>query len=288
MIVEVIKAGLYTTLQDGGRISCAHLGIPSGGAMDMDSYELCNMILGNDSNEPAIECTMLGPVLSFDRPTTIAITGSDLSPMINKNLIALHRSFSVNSGDQLSFGRLNNGCRCYIGIAGSWQIERWQGSVSPLSYGEVLSQHILKKGSKLEITPTTTMDQQQPTIELNKKVSIGSPHIIEIFVGPEMYLFKADDLKTFLSTLYKVSNAANRMGYKLVGEPLNMDGIPPMISSGIIPGTVQMTSSGTPIILCRDAQTIGGYPRIGVLSASSLNQMAHIKPGDQIKFKLIS
>jgi len=76
------------------------------------------------------------------------------------------------------------------------------------------------------------------------------------------------------------------MGYRLDGIPLDINQLPPMVSSGVLPGTIQITSVGTPIILGRDAQTIGGYPRIGILTESALNQMAHMKPNDQVMFKL--
>ena len=73
MIVNVVKAGLYSTLQDSGRVGYAHEGIPQGGAMDLENYELCNGILGNDTSEPVIECTMMGPIISFDSPAVIAM-----------------------------------------------------------------------------------------------------------------------------------------------------------------------------------------------------------------------
>ena len=76
------------------------------------------------------------------------------------------------------------------------------------------------------------------------------------------------------------------MGYRLDGFKLDTTHLPPMVSSGVLPGTIQITSAGTPIILGRDAQTIGGYPRIGILTETSLNQMAHMKPNDQVTFKL--
>lgn len=284
MIIDVIKAGLYSTLQDGGRVGYAHEGIPQGGAMDLESYELCNAILRNDAAEAVIECTMMGPTISFDNPAIIAITGSDLSPIINKIPIELHRPTLVVAGDRLSFGRLKYGCRCYIGIAGNWEVDRWQGSVSPLIYGEVLKDNILKKGSKIKIN--TQQNGPHPIIEIQKEIIQQSPHQLELFKGPEYNLFSKDLIQEFLSTGYTVNNASNRMGYRLDGIPLDINQLPPMVSSGVLPGTIQITSVGTPIILGRDAQTIGGYPRIGVLTESALNQMAHMKPNDQVMFKL--
>ena len=284
MIVQVIKVGLYTSLQDVGRSGYAHQGIPQGGAMDLESFELCNMILGNDSSQPVMECTLLGPTLSFDNAAQIAITGSDLSPMINNIPVVLNKAIGINSGDQLSFGRLKHGCRCYIGIAGEWKVARWQGSVSPLTYGRVLSENVLKKGSKIEIN--TTPKSEHPTIEIQKTVH-ESIDQLEVYMGPEFDLFEDSAIDQFLSNTYVINNASNRMGYRLDGDQLDTSHIPPMVSAGVLPGTIQITSGGTPIILGRDAQTVGGYPRIAITSETSLNHLAHIKPKDQVKFSII-
>ena len=285
MIVRVDKAGLYTTIQDAGRSGYAHLGIPQGGAMDQESYELCNMILGNDPNQPIIECTMMGPALSFDGFTKITITGSDLSPMINKEPVELNKALTVYEGDQLSFGRLKSGCRCYIGIAGKWNVDRWQGSVSPLTYGDVLADHILKKGYSIEIITIDPMNQ--PLIEIKRDIKQSEIHQLNLYRGPEFDLFSDEAIEQFLSSTYTVNNASNRMGYRLDGLQVDTSNLPSMVSSGILPGTIQITSGGTPIILGRDAQTIGGYPRIAITSEKSLNNLAHLKPNDRVRFKLI-
>jgi len=285
MIVDIIKSGLYTTLQDVGRIGCAHEGIPQGGAMDLESYELCNTIVGNSASEPVIECTMMGPTILFHSTAVMVVTGSDLSPIINKIPIELNKTVVVNAGEQLSFGRLKYGCRCYIGIAGQWDVNRWKGSVSPLIYGEVLTENILKNGSQININ--TERPSEHPIIDIHKSISHDPTHQLVLYKGPEYGLFSELAREQFLATTYTVNNASNRMGYRLNGLELNINHMPPMVSSGVLPGTIQITSAGTPIILGRDAQTIGGYPRIGVLSEASLNQMAHIKPNDIVTFRLI-
>lgn len=57
------------------------------------------------------------------------------------------------------------------------------------------------------------------------------------------------------------------MGYKLEGEPM----IPTksdIISEGITFGAVQIPPDGQPIILLKERQTIGGYPKIGTVLPS--------------------
>ena len=61
-----------------------------------------------------------------------------------------------------------------------------------------------------------------------------------------------------------------------------------IISSPVIPGTVQLTPSGQMIILHRDCQTTGGYPRILQLDEKSLNNLAQLRIGDKIKFEIVT
>ena len=78
----------------------------------------------------------------------------------------------------------------------------------------------------------------------------------------------------------------NRMAYNLLEKI--QDRVNSIISSGVIPGTVQLTPSGNIIILHRDSQTTGGYPRILQLNEKSLNDLAQLRTGDNIRFKLLN
>jgi allophanate hydrolase subunit 2 len=53
-----------------------------------------------------------------------------------------------------------------------------------------------------------------------------------------------------------------------------------------MPGTIQLTPSGRVIILCRDCQTTGGYPRILQLDKKSLDCLSQKVTGEKINFYL--
>ena len=63
--------------------------------------------------------------------------------------------------------------------------------------------------------------------------------------------------------------------------------IPSIQTGPVLPGTVQITPAGRIIILMRDCQTTGGYPRIFQLSEDAINILAQKKQGDIISFLLI-
>ena len=57
-----------------------------------------------------------------------------------------------------------------------------------------------------------------------------------------------------------------------------------IVSSPVIPGTVQLTPSGKLIVLMRDCQTTGGYPRILQLSDKGIRTIAQKLTNENINF----
>ena len=60
----------------------------------------------------------------------------------------------------------------------------------------------------------------------------------------------------------------------------------PILTSGVLPGTVQLTPSGELIILMRDCQVTGGYPRVLQLTEEAINILAQKTTKDKIQFEL--
>ncbi len=87
-----------------------------------------------------------------------------------------------------------------------------------------------------------------------------------------------------LNQAFRISQQSNRMGVQLL-ELLEND-LPELPTNPVFPGTVQLTSGGKLVILLKDAQVTGGYPRILQLAEESQWMMAQKKPGNRIKFKL--
>lgn len=87
---------------------------------------------------------------------------------------------------------------------------------------------------------------------------------------------------------YKVSNYADRMGYRFDGEVLNREIEQEILSSPVTFGTIQVPNGGQPIILMADRQTTGGYPRIGNVISVDLPLLAQLKPGDYVTFEKVS
>ncbi|WP_421978539.1 biotin-dependent carboxyltransferase family protein [Roseivirga seohaensis] len=286
--LHFLKSGLQTTVQDLGRHGVQDLGIPINGAMDKASAQLANQLVGNDANSPVLEITLLGPKIQFEGPCQIAITGADLSAEINGNTIPLFRTINIEHGDVLSFGKPLIGCRAYLAINGKWDIQSWLGSfsASATNTAQTTPDSIIEKDQILEII----RGKEQPIIAISEseRTSLSIEVPIKVYSGPEFEAFSDVEKQSFFGDSFTIGQDSNRMGYRLK-EALNCyTKKEEVISSGVIPGTIQITNSGQPIVLMADAQTTGGYPRIANVSSTDLDRLAQFKPGDKVKFELIS
>lgn len=278
---------MLSTIQDEGRPGYAEFGIPSGGAMDKMSYRLANVLVGNDINTPAIEITLLGPKILVESEGLIALTGADLSAKIDDKKLNLNCTYKVPTGSIITFGKCMSGCRAYLAVRGNWYVNKWLGSVSPLNYAIKgwEQESILKSDSTIFIEDDES-NHSNYAVSLNLKDTVKQHTGISVQKGPEYDWFDEKTIQTFINSQYIISPESNRMGYRLKGPLIDPINTINMISSAVIPGTIQITSGGHPIILMADAQTTGGYPRIGYIDLAGQCQLAQKKPGDSINFEL--
>src|SRR5258708_7232058 len=120
-MIRVIQPGLLTTVQDLGRRGFAHFGVSPGGAADCVSFRIANLLVGNDSNAPALEITLLGPTLEFEVAATVAISGYGTSAALPISL-PINEAFEVAAGTTAAFGPLSAGARAYLAIRGGLSI----------------------------------------------------------------------------------------------------------------------------------------------------------------------
>ena len=277
-MIKVVSKGIYTTIQDKGRFGYRNIGVPSSGYMDSESAETANLIINNPKDNPLIEATLIGPTLEFKKSAVICITGGEFSPTLNDIKISSYSAIEVNKGDILKINNSSIGSRCYISIQGTIISDTILGSKS--FYHQITNSSILEDGDIFLFKKNIrTLEQKyiHKKFELNKTINV--------FRGPEFKCLSKESIKTLFNEEFSIG-INNRMAYNLLEKI--QDGVNSIISSGVIPGTVQLTPSGNIIILHRDSQTTGGYPRILQLNEKSLNDLAQLRTGDIIRFKLLN
>ena len=281
-MIKVLHPGFYSTIQDSGRIGFQQYGVPYSGVMDIYSAALANHTLGNKESASVIEMTMTGATLQFYYDTYICISGADMVAKINDTNIMLNKSIKIISGDILTFGKLKKGFRSYLAVSGGFKTETIMNSQS--MYKGITTQSRISKNDELKInTNTYYIDNKHALIKVNNELYFNDK--IEVFKGPEFELLSKNQQEFLFQMTFTISKDNNRMAYQLL-ETLD-NSLEPIITSAVLPGTVQLTPSGKLIVLMRDCQTTGGYPRVLQLKESAINILAQKFTGNVINFKLV-
>ena len=287
MIITFVTSGLRTTTQDRGRRGYTHLGIPVGGVLDHPAMGYANELVGNPIDTPVLEITFSGPQLVCEQAGSIALTGADFGVHVNGEEKPTNARIVLAAGDTISFSQPKKGCRGYLAVEGDWQVKRWLGSASALRVGsqELLPNAVWKAGDSLVTRARRVKPWPSPVL----KPGPLSTHI-SVYKGPEFNWLTDEAKEALLSTPMKICEPSNRVGLRTdttlaLQEKYSQA---EMLSSGVMPGTVQLTSSGEAIILLADGQTIGGYPRVLQCSQSSLRSLGQLRVGDTFSLTLIS
>ena len=280
-MLRVLSSAFGISIQDLGRSGLRSIGVPTSGAMDLYSAQLANRLLNNDERAAVLEITMGGCRLQFESDCTICLTGADFSATVNHKQAPLNSVLRVKKGSVLSFGKWKYGVRTYLAVRKGFQTEVALGSRS-LCQGITLASSI-RKGMQLPI-------MVDPVVPNKATASVKVDHtyfrseIIACHAGPELASLSDAQNKQLLSIHFTISSRNSRMGYQL--EELVENDLSSMLTSVVLPGTVQLTPSGRLIVLMRDCQVTGGYPRVLQLTENAVNRLGQKTTGHKIQFVL--
>lgn len=291
MGIQIVKGGMLTTVQDLGRFGYQRYGVTVGGAMDPLALRIGNMLLGNEDHEGALECIHLGPTLLFEEKQIIAITGADLSPLINGKPVVMWRPLLVESGSILSFGKPMLGNISYICFCGGLAIQEVLGSRATYLKARFggLEGRALRKSDYISF--------RKPLKEVDAAFNWGVytsvyPNLhsssIRIIAGPHLTHFEDSSIIKFFSEQFIVNNDSDRMGYRLSSDVLRLKKRYELLSAAVTYGTIQVPSSGFPIVLMADHPTTGGYPVIGQVATVDLALLSQKKVNDRVDFELVT
>ena len=282
MSLLIIKPGVQSTIQARSRNGMRHLGIPSGGAADPLSLALANRLVGNQWDAPAIEAALVGPIVRFEVATTFAVTGGQVSLLLNGVAASDHEAISAKAGDELVVGPVGNGSRVYLAVPGGFSASEVLGSASTdlqAGFGG-FEGRALQAGDRLALAggdcpPLATPAEFRPTM----------PHAwcLRTCSASETSLLDANSFSALFETNWTIAQRADRMGLKLAGPSLSVSSDGRMPSAGVMPGTIQCPEDGAPYILSIDAGTVGGYPRVAQVARADRHILGQLKAGDHVR-----
>ncbi len=290
MSVTVIKPGLLSSVQDGGRPGYAALGVGHSPA-----WQLANALVGNRHGEAVIECTLLGPTLRFEQPAVIALTGAPISAHVGGQVIPRWTSCHLPARSILQLGGMAGGCRAYLAIRGGFDVPSVLGSRSSDLQARLghAQGRALRAGDALPTGAATSL----PGLPFGNAVCPLNWSLdprpwfdparqpLALLRGSHWRWLDQASQQQLCTSRFTVSKDSNRTASRLDGHLLRLRTPLELISEATLPGTMQLPTSGQPIILLAEAPVTGGYPRIGQVAAVDLPQLAQLRPGDTVCFR---
>ena len=290
MGIIVEDGGVLTTVQDEGRFGYQQYGVSPAGPMDTRSFYLANILAGNPRGEAALEITFMGPRMRFDQDIGIAITGGDLSPMVQGKAVPMYQAIKIKAGEILSFGGMKNGCRGYIAFAGGLDVPVVMGSRSTLlrnNLGGMKGRKLLQGDEISFLAPKADL----PFMEIRNIYHEKFPEkevVLRVVLGPQEDAFTEQGVKNFFWHSGVISNEFDRMGCRIECDPIEHRGDGNINTDGISFGSIQIPTNGKPIIMLADRQSTGGYAKIGTVVSVDLPLLAQSMPGKRIRFVQVS
>jgi biotin-dependent carboxylase-like uncharacterized protein len=281
--VEVVEAGLLTTVQDLGRQGRRRLGVPQAGALDPDAARAANLAVGNPPDAAVLECVLQGPTLRFHRPAAVALAGADLGAVLERAdlgtwPVPAATAVHVRPGNVLSFAGRRAGCRVYLAFAGGLDLPPVLGSRStdltagfgghagrPLRSGDVLG---VAAGAPSRAGRGPAVAAADGTL------------VVRVVPGPQAHVFTDEARRRLTGATFEVGPSSDRVGYRLRGPALETAGRGETITDGMVPGCIQVPPDGQPIVVMADGPTTGGYPKIATVVSADLGRLAQLVPGE--------
>jgi antagonist of KipI len=251
--------------------------------------------------------TVIGPVLQFDSDMLISICGADMSPAINGITVPMWRPVLIRAGEILQFGSCRTGCRCYLGIAGGFDVPLEMDSYSTYLRAGIggLEGRALKEGDHLPGKIVTSLGKKIMAqvfslsshgafaavpwfISEHMKPPYEANPTVRVIEGPQFNWFDPESISNFVSKPFRIQPQSDRMGYRIEGPALTLTDRRELLSEAVTFGTVQVPPDGNPIVLMADRQTTGGYPKIAQVVSVDLPLLAQTQIGSRISFQLVS
>jgi biotin-dependent carboxylase-like uncharacterized protein len=283
--LSVSFAGPLVTLQDAGRPGNMRYGVSASGPMDRLAFDAAHAALGNASGQTAVEISFGGLMLHCTQgAVTLAITGGDFVVDYAGQKTSSWTVLTIHKGERLAIRAGRAGSWAYLAFAGALQSKAWLGSQATHSMSG-FGGGALQAGQSLTVCDAAMRDDRLGEIP---KPDFAPKGPIRTVIGPQDQYFGKNIVDRFVSDEFKVTDAYDRMGMRLAGPILALDGALSIPSEPIVRGSVQVSGDGVPTVLLADHQTTGGYPKIATVISSDVDRLVQFRAGQTLRFTSVS
>jgi biotin-dependent carboxylase-like uncharacterized protein len=291
---EVLDGGMFTIVVDRGRFGLRGEGVTPGGPLDAVAFSVANLLAGNDTDAAALEIALGGLSVRFDSDTRFALAGAGCAADLDGARVDAWGSYEARRGATLTLRRPRASARSYVAFAGGIDVPRVLNSRDTnvaasfggyegraLRAGDVV---LLGSGSCRAFPPGARPRCKPPQWDFAAKAFAHPELYVRFLTGGEFGMLSNEAREVFWSNAYTIGPQSNRMGARLTGTAAIAHARAGCPSHAVFPGVVQLPPSGEPIVLLADAQTTGGYPKIGFAIEADLWKIAQLPIGSRLRF----
>ena len=298
--LQAVAGGAHTTVQAyPGRRGYWSVGVPPSGPMDDLSFRLGNRLLGNGEGAAGLEITVQGPTLAFGIDADVLLAGAcevsrdrcgDIAPF------APWQRIPLTAGDVLRLGRVTDGVRAYLLIAGGLDVPDVMGSAATFTLGGIggLNGRPLAPGDVLRIASSPS-SPSSPVVNCAPadKVEPAARHVLRVTMGPHCTgdFISPTGIREFLDAEWTVHYHSNRTGVRLVGprpDWARADGG----DAGLHPsnihdnayafGTIDLTGD-MPVVLGPDGPSLGGFVCPATVIEADRWKLGQLAAGEKVR-----
>ncbi len=277
MSLQVRGVGASVLVQDLGRPGWAHLGVPRSGALDLPAAALAQRLVGNEPSAAGLEVLLGGLEVGADDAVWVAVTGAPCQVEVDGRSREFAAPVRLPAGGTLKLGRPATGLRSYVAVAGGVAVEPVLGSRSTDTLGRVGPPPVAVG----DVLPVGTTSGSPAAVDATRPPAPGP---LRLQPGPRADRIDGDAVHLLCRTSYTVSPDSDRIGLRLVGDPLPLARSEELPSEGMVLGAVQVPPDGRPVVFLADHPTTGGYPVVAVVDEADLWQCAQLRPGEPVRF----
>ena len=276
----ITRAGPLATIQDAGRFGMLAHGVSASGPMDRTAYELAGQAL-TTAPAGAIEITAAGLDFRVEAGACrISLAGGAFTARRNGKAIDWPGQSELTASDEVSISPGPSGNYGYLRFDAAIDVPSVMGSIATNSRARIggLEGRALMTGDLLHLVDGTA--------SASRPLNSGAEGPIRFVWGLHADLLPAAR-ERFVTAPFRISTRLDRMGVRLedlAGVFANST-ILSLVSDAVIPGDIQVLGDGTPIVLMRDHQPTGGYPRIATIIAADLDRFAQMRPSSTVAFR---
>lgn len=292
LALVVVSPGPQSLVQDVGRPGLLDLGVSASGALDRGAARRANRLVGNPRGAAVVEALLGGLRVRAVTDLVVAVTGAEgpVTRYTGADQVAAPREapFRLAAGEELVLGAPVRGARSYLAVRGGIDVPAVLGSRSTdLLSG--LGPAPLVQGQTLQVgAPPGEAVASRPEVPDRAAGPGTGPVTVDVVPGPRADWFTADAVGVLCGQVWSVGDDSNRVGLRLEGAPLRRATTSELPSEGVVAGSVQVPSSGLPVVLLADHPVSGGYPVVGVVRDAHLDRLAQLRPGDGLRFRVVT